>query len=285
MIRVFGTPMWCMITRPRSGDLESLTMKGQLQLLLFLTMTALLTACSTTGDRGLSPACVIGVTHTSALVGGLTAAATGGGAGLGLVASAFVCQEDGQPEPVPMAEAAPAPVDSDGDGVKDGTDRCPNTPNGANVDQFGCVLDSDNDGVADYRDECADTPSGVEADERGCPMREEIVFSSNTVNFAFDSSALDRDSQQTLDAIFRTVKAYSGRVKLAVVGHTDSAGSEVYNMQLSQQRAQAVVDYLVSRGVDRDMLTAVGKGETAPVASNDSDAGRARNRRVELVVQ
>lgn len=176
-------------------------------------------------------------------------------------------------------------VDSDSDGVEDGADRCPNTPSGVGVDQFGCALDSDNDGIADYRDECANTPSGVKVDERGCPVKEEIVFSSNTVNFAFDSSSLDRESQQTLDEIFKAVKAYSGKVKLAVVGHTDSVGSEAYNMKLSQQRAQAVVDYLVSRGIDRSMLTAAGKGEAEPVASNDRVSGRARNRRVELVVQ
>jgi OOP family OmpA-OmpF porin len=260
-------------------------MKRQLQYLLLLPFIAFLGACSTTGDRGLSPSCVIGVTGTSAIVGGFTAAATGGGAGLGLVASAFVCQEGGEPEPAPVAKAAPAPIDSDGDGVEDGADRCPSTPSGVSVDQFGCAMDSDNDGVADYLDQCANTPSGVKVDDRGCPVKEEIVFSSNTVNFAFDSSALDRDSQQTLDEIFNAVKAYSGKVKLAVVGHTDSVGSEAYNMKLSQQRAQAVVDYLVSRGIDRGMLTAVGKGEAQPVASNDMDSGRARNRRVELVVQ
>ena len=69
-----------------------------------------------------------------------------------------------------------------------------------------------------------------------------------------------------------------------VVGHTDSNGSDNYNMSLSERRANAAVNYLVSRGVDRSRLRAAGRGETEPVASNDSDAGRQQNRRVEVAI-
>ena len=69
-----------------------------------------------------------------------------------------------------------------------------------------------------------------------------------------------------------------------VAGHTDSMGSEAYNQGLSERRAQSVQDYLVSKGVKAQRLTAKGYGESMPVASNDTDAGRAENRRVELIV-
>jgi outer membrane protein OmpA-like peptidoglycan-associated protein len=69
-----------------------------------------------------------------------------------------------------------------------------------------------------------------------------------------------------------------------VEGHTDSVGSDAYNQRLSEQRAESVRDYLLSQGLKSDILTAKGFGETTPVASNDTAAGRQQNRRVELVV-
>ena len=71
--------------------------------------------------------------------------------------------------------------------------------------------------------------------------------------------------------------------KVMIEGHTDSRGSDEYNEELSQRRAQAVEDALAFRGVDRDRVEAVGKGEGFPVASNDTRAGRQQNRRVEIV--
>jgi OOP family OmpA-OmpF porin len=73
-------------------------------------------------------------------------------------------------------------------------------------------------------------------------------------------------------------------VVVEVAGHTDSVGSEEYNMGLSDRRANSVKDYLISQGITATRLTARGYGESQPVASNDTDAGRAQNRRVELIV-
>lgn len=72
-------------------------------------------------------------------------------------------------------------------------------------------------------------------------------------------------------------------IKLQVEGHTDDTGAESYNQSLSQQRAEAVVDYLVTNGIDRSRLTSIGYGEASPVAANDTPQGRASNRRVDLV--
>jgi len=86
-----------------------------------------------------------------------------------------------------------------------------------------------------------------------------------------------------LEEVLAVIRDHSS-LRLGVVGHTDSTGPADYNQGLSERRAQSVVDYLVSRGIDRDQLVASGKGETSPVATNETDDGRARNRRVEMVV-
>jgi outer membrane protein OmpA-like peptidoglycan-associated protein len=105
------------------------------------------------------------------------------------------------------------------------------------------------------------------------------------INFAFDSSALTPESKKVLDEDQRISRLMGEpNIRVEVAGHTDSVGSEAYNQKLSERRAQAVVDYLVSRGVDPKRLKAVGYGKDKPIASNATDAGRAENRRVELQI-
>ena len=105
------------------------------------------------------------------------------------------------------------------------------------------------------------------------------------INFAFDSSALTPESKKILDEDQRISRLMGEpNIRVEVAGHTDSVGSEAYNQKLSERRAQAVVDYLVSRGVDPKRLKAVGYGKDKPIASNATDAGRAENRRVELQI-
>jgi OOP family OmpA-OmpF porin len=103
--------------------------------------------------------------------------------------------------------------------------------------------------------------------------------------FAFDSDELTAEGKNTIEEYRKTLRpelseAYAG----IIIGHTDSVGSAEYNMGLSKRRAQAVADYLVSTGVERDKLRVVGRGKNDPIASNDTEAGRAENRRVEVVV-
>jgi len=102
------------------------------------------------------------------------------------------------------------------------------------------------------------------------------------VNFDFDKASLRQEDIGSLDNDVATLKSW-GDVNIEVAGHTDSMGSDAYNMKLSQQRAEAVRNFLISRGVAADRLTAKGYGESQPVADNATDEGRFKNRRVELV--
>jgi OOP family OmpA-OmpF porin len=246
---------------------------------LTAALCLMLGACSNLTQREYER-CIVGVTALGGTIGGAASGGTGvlPGAAIGVGFSSLWCTE-AEPEP-----RAPEPVDSDGDGITDDRDRCPATPSGVQVDARGCPLDGDGDGVPDFRDDCANTPAGVTVDASGCPVKDEVVLTVDEVNFAFDSAQLDAASRRALDGIVDVVKSHSG-VGLGIVGHTDSSGPESYNLRLSKRRAQAVVDYLVSQGVDRSDLVATGAGETNPVASNDTRAGRAENRRVELVVR
>lgn len=170
-------------------------------------------------------------------------------------------------------------VDSDGDGVPDSRDRCAGTKAGAKVNQYGCEMDADGDGVVDGMDKCANTPKGVPVDNNGCELEKE--YELHGVNFEFDSAKLMGSSTAVLNDAAKILKRKDG-LRVVVAGHTDSRGNDNYNMGLSQRRAQAVADYLVSRGVNASHLTVKGFGETQPVADNSTEAGRAANRRVEL---
>lgn len=101
------------------------------------------------------------------------------------------------------------------------------------------------------------------------------------VNFDFDKATLRQEDIGSLDDDVEALKAW-GNVNIEVAGHTDSMGSDAYNMKLSQRRAEAVRNFLISRGVAADRLTAKGYGESQPVADNATEEGRFKNRRVEL---
>lgn len=103
------------------------------------------------------------------------------------------------------------------------------------------------------------------------------------ITFAFNSSRLDQRAYSVLDRVAETLREYDQTI-IEVAGHTDSVGSEAYNQRLSEQRAQAVADYLISRGISGQRLMVTGAGEMHPVASNETEAGRAENRRVELTI-
>ena len=183
---------------------------------------------------------------------------------------------------VAVAEAAalePVEADSDGDGVVDSRDSCPGTPAGAHIDAKGCELDSDSDGVVDSRDSCPDTKAGARVDSKGCELAEVIILKG--VNFETGSANLTSDSQGVLDDMAATLMKYPTMV-VEVSGHTDNTGSADLNRQLSQQRADAVVSYLVAKGVKADNLKSEGFGPDKPVADNATDEGRAANRRVEM---
>lgn len=103
------------------------------------------------------------------------------------------------------------------------------------------------------------------------------------ITFDFDSYAINPQFQATLNEVARTLEAYPSTI-IDVLGHTDSVGSDAYNQRLSEQRAQAVANYLTARGVQPARIAARGYGETMPIADNATEAGRASNRRVEIKV-
>ncbi len=172
-------------------------------------------------------------------------------------------------------------IDSDGDGVPDSRDRCPGTPTGATVDNDGCERDSDGDGVPDSRDRCPETSAGARVDVRGCEIKE--VISLSGVNFETGSARLLPESTSVLDETAETLLKHP-EIRAEVGGHSDSTGPRTLNLTLSRQRAEAVMEYLVSQGVAAERLSAAGYGPDRPVADNASPEGRAANRRVELKI-
>ncbi len=178
------------------------------------------------------------------------------------------------------------PPDDDKDGVPNASDVCPNTPAGTKVDARGCPLpppDADGDGVPDTADTCANTPTGTAVDMKGCPA----IFSGakslvlKGVAFASGASTLLPASRPALDEVAKTLLD-NPTVKVEIGGHTDRTGSEPVNARISLGRANAVRTYLISKGVAADRMTAKGYGSSKPVAPNNTPAGRATNRRVEL---
>lgn len=172
----------------------------------------------------------------------------------------------GSPRPAPEPVAAPAP---------------PPPPPPAAPLPPPPPRDSDGDGVIDDRDRCPDTPAGVAVDADGCPRRGSATLQG--VTFEFNSAVLTSASRPVLDVVATDLKRYP-RLKIELQGHTDSVGNDAYNLRLSEKRAQSVREYLVSQGVGEQQLTARGYGESAPIADNTSEDGRAQNRRVVMTV-
>jgi OOP family OmpA-OmpF porin len=166
------------------------------------------------------------------------------------------------------------PLDSDGDGVYDYLDQCPNTPKGVKVDAKGCPLDTDGDGVYDYLDKCPGTPKGAIVDERGCWVLGGVLF--DTAKWS-----IKNQYYPVLEEVVSVLKA-NPSLKLQIAGHTDSRASKEYNQKLSENRAKAVKEYLVKRGIKPGRLTSKGYGLSMPIAPNDTPEGMVKNRRVEL---
>jgi len=187
-----------------------------------------------------------------------------------------------------MVDATGCPKDSDGDGVCDGIDKCADTPKGCQADSAGCTMDSDGDGVCDGIDQCPNTPAGTKVNSIGCtiptvefiPTPEKPLVLKG-VNFETNKAVLFDTSKVILDLVAVSLMAHP-EVQVEIGGHTDATGSNAHNMQLSEERAKVVRDYLVGKGVKPENLYIKGYGEDRAIASNATKAGRAQNRRVEL---
>lgn len=210
-------------------------------------------------------------------------------------------------------------LDNDGDEMTDVKDQCPNAAEDRDgfEDLDGCPdIDNDHDGVADSVDQCVLEPQGVKG-LKGCPMRdadgdnipddldqcpnegeilngyqdadgcpdkapvEEKTLILKGVNFETGKAKLTPESLPVLDDIAAQLQAATNIV-LEVSGHTDNRGNAAKNTALSESRAQAVADYLISKGISKDRLSVKGFGSTRPVATNKTAEGRMQNRRVEF---
>jgi OOP family OmpA-OmpF porin len=114
------------------------------------------------------------------------------------------------------------------------------------------------------------------------PVSEKVTFAADAF-FDFDKSVLKPEAKAKLDDLISKTQGINLEVIIAV-GHTDSIGSDAYNQKLSVKRSEAVKDYLVSKGVEKNRVYTEGKGEKQPVADNKTDEGRAKNRRTEIEV-
>ena len=195
--------------------------------------------------------------------------------------------DDKCPDAAGTAKYQGCPVpDTDGDGVNDEMDKCPSVAGVAKYD--GCPIpDTDGDGVNDEVDRCP-TRAG-DAANQGCPVIakeviEKVNYAAKNVFFATGSYKLMPKSFSSLDAVVALLKADES-LMIDIEGHTDAQGSDESNQVLSDNRAGAVKTYLVSKGIAETRLKSAGFGETKPVADNTSAAGRAKNRRTEMIVR
>ncbi|WP_269236370.1 DUF5723 family protein [Flavobacterium flavigenum] len=178
--------------------------------------------------------------------------------------------------------------DTDGDGVLDKDDACPNVA--GLVENKGCpVLDTDKDGVADNVDDCPLVAGPAE--NKGCPEVSKATLAQLQVEaksiFFTSGKAILSDAKKVetsgrLDAIKEILKNYPN-AKFAIYGHTDNVGNAKANQKLSEERAKVIMDALIEKGVNPANLTSQGFGASKPVKSNKTAAGRAANRRTEIV--
>ena len=236
---------------------------------LFRTFVVALTAifavgCANQDIKPVEVICpVLGAVAGAAIAAGAfdgddSEGAMAGGAALGAGLAWFLCKDRSEP-PAPAPKPKPMPPK-------------PMPPK-----------DSDGDGVYDDRDECPGTPAGVKVNAVGCPEVGEKILSLEGVNFDTSKAAIKPESRPILDNAVKVLNE-NPSVHVRVEGHTDSRGSDAFNMRLSQRRAESVVAYLTAAGIDAGRLAPVGYGESAPVAPNDTKENMYKNRRVDLVV-
>lgn len=178
--------------------------------------------------------------------------------------------------------------DKDNDGVKDNIDKCPDVP--GVIRYAGCPVppkkDTDGDGVFDEEDLCVDVP-GIRAN-MGCPEikpEEKAALKKAFDNLLFETgkAVIKTSSYSALNELAK-VLINNSQANIYLEGHTDDVGEDNANLTLSQNRSDAVKQYLVDKGVDDYRITTDGFGENRPIADNTTDKGRALNRRVEMAI-
>lgn len=167
----------------------------------------------------------------------------------------YSAMEDPRERPIVHAEP-PVIIDSDGDGIPDDCDRCPDTPQGDRVDSFGCSIFEDDQVVLDI----------------------DILFDFDQHDVMFEFYP---QVEQLADYLKRFVNT-----RVLIAGHTDDQGSYVYNQGLSERRAQAVAELLISRFyIEATRISTQGYGKSQPRSAGVTEADRALNRRIEAIVE
>jgi outer membrane protein OmpA-like peptidoglycan-associated protein len=200
----------------------------------------------------------------------------------------FPNDEDACPDEAGVAPDGCPVRDRDRDGIPDELDACPDEPG---VEPDGCPLtDRDGDGILDRDDQCPDEPENFNGfqDTDGCPdeIPEEVSRFTGVIkgiNFETNKATIKAESHRVLDEAVQVLEKHPS-IRLEIIGHTDSTGKAERNMELSRERATAVRQYFVDKGIDGSRLTARGAGPNEPIATNKTKAGRAENRRTEFKI-
>jgi outer membrane protein OmpA-like peptidoglycan-associated protein len=189
--------------------------------------------------------------------------------------------------------------DNDGDWILDVDDKCPDEKeDGDNFqDEDGCPeVDNDGDEIPDGVDACPMIPEDRDhyEDDDGCPeegpgkpmvrITDTQLLISSKIYFDYNKTTIKEVSYPILDAVAEALEANPHIKRVQIDGHTDNEGTEAYNQTLSEERAKAVMEYLIGKGIPEERLTYRGYGFSRPKASNDTEEGKAINRRVEFTI-
>jgi outer membrane protein OmpA-like peptidoglycan-associated protein len=210
--------------------------------------------------------------------------------GDGIVDKFDACPDvPGVKDPDPKKNGCPA--DRDGDGIPDSEDACPDVPGVKDPDpkKNGCPPDTDGDGIVDTEDACPKLagPRNADPKKNGCPLvyvTEKEVKITEQIKFKFDSAEILAESDGLLTSIKKVLDDHPELKQIRIEGHTDNVGKPDYNKKLSERRAQSVMDWLTKKGVKKERLIAKGFGQEEPIDTNDTDPGRANNRRVAFTI-
>jgi OOP family OmpA-OmpF porin len=199
----------------------------------------------------------------------------------------------------PLMHGCPeVPTDTDGDAIPDMFDACPRRAGLPDIDRkrHGCpeIMDRDRDRVPDERDACPDEKGipSEEAEKNGCPppppppptarLETTQIVISEQVRFETGTAAIRAESDGILGQVRSVLEQHPELALVEIQGHTDATGSAELNRKLSRERAEAVMAWLVARGIAKERLRAVGHGAGIPIADNELESGREKNRRVEF---
>ena len=196
-----------------------------------------------------------------------------------------VAQEFIEPEPeMETSQSKSVPShnlynDRDGDGIKDSLDICPNTPSKSAVNDRGCPIRDNRLYVEEPRDSFASVPISQPKSFRVLPTTRKVL----DIHFKLNSDEVAQSSRDTIRRFVGAVNHTNSNI--TVEGYTDSTGSYEKNVVLSKRRAEAVKKIMIQYGVDSSRIKSVGKGSLSPISTNDTEIGRAQNRRIEIVVE